>query len=273
MFLFFVRFGRLYGMKLALVIITYERPDALAAVLRSVGRQTVAPDEIVIGDDGSGPETARVIESARESGLELVHEWREHDGFRAARMRNCALARVTSDYVVFIDGDLLLHPEFVRDHRAIARRGYFVQGKRALLGDKATERALRSEEYWPSLFCLDVERRRHLLRLPFLARICPEVDHLRGIRSCNFGVWMDDVRLVNGFNEDFVGWGREDDEFAMRLHNGGVKRMNLRCSGVGCHLNHPPHSRDRVEVNSELAQATSEGGVVRCEQGLSLHET
>lgn len=258
-------------MKLALVIITYERPDALAAVLRSVARQTIAPDEIVIGDDGSGPETADVIAKARKEGMQLVHEWREHDGFRAARMRNCALARVTGDYVVFIDGDLLLHPEFIRDHRAIARSGYFVQGKRALLGDRETEKALRTEEYWPSLFASDVERRRHLVRIPFLSRIRPAVDHLRGIRSCNFAVWMDDVRRVNGFNEDFVGWGREDDEFAMRLHNAGVKRINLRCSGVGCHLNHPPHSRDRVEVNSVLAKATFDTNLIRCENGLSLH--
>lgn len=260
-------------MKLALVMITYERPDALAAVLRSVARQTIAPDEIIIGDDGSGPETAEVVAKARKSGMAITYEWREHDGFRAARMRNCALAHVTSDYVVFIDGDLLIHPEFIRDHRAIARPGYFVQGKRALLGDKATEKALRSETYWPSLFEPDVDRRRHLLRIPFLSHIRPAVNHLRGIRSCNFAVWMDDIRRVNGFNEDFVGWGREDDEFAMRLHNAGIKRINLRCSGVGCHLNHPPHSRDRIELNSVIAQTTSDTSLIRCENGLSLHMT
>lgn len=258
-------------MKLALIITTYERPDALAAVLRSVAGQSVRPDQIIIGDDGSGPETARVIDDARRGGMDIVHEWREHDGFRAARMRNCALARVTGDYVVFIDGDLILHPHFIRDHRAVARPGFFVQGKRVLLDENATRRALAEERYWPSVFARGVERRRHLVRLAFVPHFLPPVSHLKGIRSCNFAAWMDDVRRVNGFNEEFVGWGREDDEFAERLFNAGVRRLNLRCAGIGCHLHHPPHSRDQVGKNSFIVKLTRDAKVVHCRQGLDSH--
>lgn len=258
-------------MRLALVIITYERPDALKAVLQSVAAQAGRPDQIVIGDDGSGPTTREVIDEARAGGLDIIHEWREHDGFRAARMRNCALSRVDCDYVVFVDGDLLLHPQFIRDHRSMARPGYFVQGKRVLLDMEATERVLRGVDKWPSVFASGVGRRRHLFRLPFLSPLLASVGHLKGIRSCNFAAWMDDIRRVNGFNEEFVGWGREDDEFAERLWNSGVKRLNLRCGGIGCHLHHPPHSRDGLHKNTILVEQVRNSGAVRCEKGLDSH--
>lgn len=258
-------------MKLALVLNTYDRPDALAAVLRSIRRQTTPPDEIVVGDDGSGPETAAVIDDARRSGLDIIHEWRPHDGFRLARMRNCALARLSSDYAVFIDGDLLLHPKFVHDHKAAARPGYFVQGKRALLGEWETKKALARDFYRPSLFTPGIDRKRHLVRLPFLARLATEVDHLRGIRGCNLAVWMDDIRRINGFNEDFIGYGREDDDFVARLSHCGIKRLNLRFAGIGCHLHHPVAPRDRFTENAKLVELTREQRAVRCIHGLDSH--
>ncbi len=86
-------------------------------------RQRVAPAEIVIADDGSGAATREVIESfmARSAvPVRLVSQ--PHEGFRVTRLRNLAIAATSADYVVFIDGDMLLHPEFIADHRATRAR-------------------------------------------------------------------------------------------------------------------------------------------------------
>lgn len=255
-------------MKLALVITTYERPDALAAALHSVARQTRLPDSLVIADDGSGEETARVVRNAAKT-LPLRHVWLPHEGFRAGRMRNCGLAAATGDYIVFTDDDILLHPEFIADHAAAARRGFFVQGARVLLDDAATRRALETPGHWPGFFSAGVANRKNLLRSGGLSRILSgESTTLRGIRTCNFALWREDAARVNGFYEGFVGWGREDSEFAARLLNAGVRRRNLRFAALGCHLAHPPRARDRVGDNDRILAETIEQKLIRREPGL-----
>ncbi len=259
-------------MKISLLMSTYERPEALAAVLRSVERQTRRPDELVIGDDGSGPETAKVIREAAERGLNIHHLWEAHQGFRAGRMRNRGLAASTGDYAVIIDDDILLHPEFIADHEAAAEPGFFVQGARALLGEQASAEALRAAAYWPSFFAPGVGNRKNLVRCRPLSRLFSRPRRgLRGIRTCNFALWRVDFIRVNGFNEDFTGWGREDSELVARLYRAGLRRRNLRFAALGCHLHHPPRSRGSLEQNDRLLAETLRRGNMRCERGLNLH--
>lgn len=259
-------------LKISLLISTYETPDALDVVLRSVLRQSVRPYEVVVGDDGSGPETVRVIQAAAARGLVIHHQWLPHDGFRLARGRNNAAVKATGDYLVIVDGDILLHRDFIADHGAAAERNFFVQGSRALLGEEPTRIAMERESYWPGLFASGVENRKNLIRSPFLSGMfSKKVAGLRGIRTCNFALWREDYVRVNGFNEDFVGWGREDSEFVTRLFNAGVGRKNLKFAALGCHLYHPPRSRDGVSDNDAKLAAAIETGATRCEHGLNLH--
>lgn len=258
-------------MRTSLMISTYERPDALAAVLRSVLHQSKIPHEVVIGDDGSGPETAELLQDFAKKGLNIVHRWLPHDGFQLARMRNHAAAAATGDYLIITDDDIVLHPEFIADHETVAEQGYFVQGTRVLLGEEPTEIAYKAEQYWPGLLA-DVGNRKNLLRSALLSRLFSgPMEGLRGIRTCNFAVWREDYVRVNGFNEDFVGWGREDSEFVTRLFNAGVKRRNLKFAALGCHLHHPPRSRDALERNDATLAQTIDAKAVRCERGLNLH--
>lgn len=261
-------------MRISLLMSTYQRPDALAAVLHSVARQTLPPDEVVIGDDGSGPETAEVIKKAAEGGLPIRHLWQENKGFRLARIRNLCLAAATGDYAVIIDGDVLLHRQFIADHARAAEKGFFVQGSRVLLGEDQTRRALWEPGYWPSFFGGDIGNRKNLLRIPMLSRLLGgPVAGLRGIRTCNFAVWREDCLRVNGFNEDFVGWGREDSEFATRLFKAGLRRKNLRFAGGVCHLHHPPSGNAGLAKNDAILAAASDTDGYRCANGLNLHLT
>lgn len=262
-------------MKISLCIATFNRPRALAAALRSAGRQTRRPDEIIIGDDGSGPETAEVIRAAGESmGIPMRHAWHEHDDFRAGSSTNGAVALSTGDYLVFIDEDMLLHPEFLRDHEAAAEPGYFVNGGRVLLEEGPTKLAEERDAYWPGLFTPGVRNRKNLLRCGWLARLLGGADPgLHGIHSCNWGVWRTDFVRVNGFNEDFKGWGREDSELVARLMNSGVRRRNLRFAAPACHMWHPSraNANPNIAVNDAILAATVQNKLVRCERGLNLH--
>ena len=259
-------------MKITLAMSTYERPDALAAVLRSVEKQTRRPDELVIGDDGSGLETSKVIHEAVARGLNICHRWEAHQGFRLARMRNLCLAASTGDYVVVIDDDIILHPEFIADHEAAAKPGFFVQGSRVLLDEKASAEAVQADIFWPSFFRPGIGNRKNLIRSHFFSQLFSQPSEgMQGIRTCNFALWRADFFRINGFNEDFVGWGREDSELVARLYNAGLRRRNLRFAALCCHIHHPPRSRESLEHNDALLAETTRRRIVRCERGLNLH--
>jgi glycosyltransferase involved in cell wall biosynthesis len=262
-------------MRLALVITTHERPDALAAVLDSVARQRTAPDEIVIADDGSSAATQQVIAtfSARSS-VPVRRVSQPHEGFRAARLRNLGIAATTADYLVFIDGDMLLHPLFIADHLLQARPGSYTQGVRVLTDDALTQKLIAAPGALPSFWSAGLGglRRLYLLHSAWLASLARTLANgVIAIKSCNLAAWRSDLVRVNGFNEAFVGWGPEDKELCARLDNAGVRRQTLLFGGIACHLHHAPASREALPANLALLADTRHERRVRCELGLDAH--
>ena len=258
-------------MKVSLIITTYNRPDALNLVLKSAFAQKRLPDEIVIADDGSGEETKELIQHlAQKSPIPILHAWQEDKGFRAAMARNRAIALSSGEYIVMIDGDMILHPCFIEDHLTAAEHGCFVQGGRVLLDEKATEKAIRESQWNFSIFSRGIDNRKNMLRCKFLTRILGEKSRkLEGIRTCNFSLFREDIFSVNGFDNRFIGWGREDSEFAARLLNRGLQRKNLKFSAVAFHLNHKESKRMNLPENDKKLQHTIENKSILCNDGIA----
>jgi glycosyltransferase involved in cell wall biosynthesis len=256
-------------MRISLIITTYNWRKALEVVLVSALRQTRLPDEIIVADDGSADGTGEMVRNlARQAAVPIHHSWQADRGFRAAMSRNRAIAASTGDYLVMVDGDMVLEPHFIADHLAFARPGFFVQGSRVLLGEKTSRRLLAGET--PSLHPLTpgIGNRKNALRLPWLARLLARRrDGLAGIRTCNFALFRDDALAVNGFDEDFEGWGREDSEFAARLLNKGMGRRNLRFAAVAWHIHHPVQSRASLPANDLLLARTIKEKRTWCTNG------
>jgi len=261
--------------KLSLIVTTFERPDALACVLRSVARQGDFPDELIIADDGSGPTTRSVIESFKgRFARPLVHCWQPHDGFRVCRARNLALSRATSDYVVIVDGDMLLHPQFISDHRRFAHPGCWVQGTRILLDERRTAKVIAGDDTSLSPWSAGLGglRRLYAARAPLLSSALARLANtFVATKSCNLAAWRADLERVNGFNEDMVGWGPEDKELAARLAHSGVRRRSLTLAGVAYHLAHPPASREHRAANERILAQTLEERRVQCAHGMRQH--
>ena len=137
---------------ISVIVTTYNREDALEAVLRSLGRQTDADFEVVVADDGSRPATAKTIETWKAKvGYRVEHVWHEDRGFRAAEIRNRAILASRGSYCIFLDGDCIVRPDFVATHRRLAERGSFVTGNRILLSSGLTAVVLAenlSPEAW-----------------------------------------------------------------------------------------------------------------------------
>ena len=263
-------------MRIAVIITTYNWPDALALVLASVRAQTRLPDETLIADDGSGADTADLINAAqRDFPCPLRHVWQEDQGFRVARARNLAIAASGCDYVLLVDGDMVLDRRFVEDHERAARPGSFVQGTRVLTSASGRERMLRERLIRLRFGDPGLRRRRHTLRIPLLANLLlrwtRSRSRLAGIKTCNQGWWRRDLIALNGFDERMQGWGREDEELALRAFHAGMTRRSLRFSGLAFHLHHAERHQAGASPNDALLMETRQLRKIRCERGLDAY--
>lgn len=243
-------------MRISVIVTTYNRPDALRRVLDGLAHQCVAPDEVLVADDGSGPDTRRLVEEQMPRGnYRLDHVWQPDQGFRAAAIRNAAIRRSRGDYIVCLDGDCIPGRHFIADHHRLAEAGCFFQGGRVLVSrGRSAVYDCRDTRSFPvlmkDLIHGDLGNGHHLLRLPvWPAR---RSRRLSGIRSCNMGFWRSDLIAVNGFNENFVGWGREDSELAVRLFRFGLRCKRHPFMAVCFHLWHEENQRYRLAVNDAL---------------------
>lgn len=263
----------------SVIVTTYNREDALEAVLRSLACQTEQNFEVVVADDGSTAATAKTIDAWKgKIGRRLDHVWHEDRGFRAAEIRNRAILASHGAYCIFLDGDCIVRPDFVATHRRLAEPGCFVTGNRILLSRELTANVLRGNltpEAWTFADWL-AERRRGgvnrlsaLLRLPLgpLRRLRQR--KWRGARSCNLAIWRADLDRVDGFDADYSGWGKEDSDIIVRLLHAGVRRKDgVFATGV-LHLWHAEAERGRLAENERRLSDSLAGDRIRARSGLS----
>ncbi|MGA8614211.1 MAG: glycosyltransferase family 2 protein [Xanthobacteraceae bacterium] len=264
---------------ISVIVATYNRPDALDAVLRSLARQSDAEFEVLVADDGSRPDTAAVVDGWKgRIGRRLVHVWHPDEGFRLAEIRNRAILAAAGEYCLFVDGDCLVRSNFIVAHRALAERGWFVTGNRVLLSSELTQRILREQltaEQWnisrwqAEYLSRNINRVAPLFSLPLgpLRKLYPRI--WRGARGANIGIWRSDLIAVDGFDSGFAGWGREDSDLFVRLIRAGVRRKDGRWGTGVLHLWHPEADRGLLPENERRLDEVLSGDRVQPAKGLS----
>lgn len=258
-----------------LVIATYNWPSALRLCLESVQRQAEMPDEVIVADDGSGVETLRVIEEYREKlQVPLKHVWQQDKGYQLAQIRNKAFAKAESDYIIQVDGDLILHPLFVKDHLGAAARNCFISGSRAMLNEATTRQLLETQDI-ASIPKRGMEKKYNAVRNHLLSGLMRTAQrgskNVHFVLGCNMAFWKNDLLKVNGYNEVFSGWGKEDNDIAARLINAGVRLRFLKFGGVVYHLHHPQSARPTLAINESLFQQSLHGKVSYVPKGMDQY--
>lgn len=272
-------------MTTAFVVLTYNRSDALLAVLRGLAPQCGPGHVVVIADDGSRPEHVQALRAGLPRfACPVRHVWQADVGFTAARSRNLGAAQARADYIVFMDGDCVPNPRFVEQHERLAAPGHFVNGSRVLLSSRLTREVvdgrmdlskLDGADWLRLRLAGDVNKLTHLLHWPQAPFRVEQRFRWKGIRSCNFGVSWGDFEAVNGFDEVYSGWGHEDADLVLRLHHHGSRRKNGFLGTEVYHLWHQEHSRAGEAANRQRVLARMKSGIIRAEAGLAeaLHTT
>ena len=246
-------------MTTAVIVTTYNRPDALAAVLDGYLAQHGADFELLVADDGSTGATRDLVAAyAARATFPLRHVWQEDRGFRAAAARNRALAATAADYIIFTDGDCIPRRDFVARHRALAAPGCFLAGNRVLLSEHFTHKALTERlplHQWSISRWLtarltgDINRWLPLLALGDGAWRTRAPQRWQGVKTCNLSAWRPDLVRVNGLDESYSGWGLEDSDLVIRLLHAGVRHKSARFAAPVLHLWHRENDRGRLPEN------------------------
>jgi glycosyltransferase involved in cell wall biosynthesis len=264
---------------ISVIVTTYNREDALEAALRALSRQTDRHFEIVIADDGSRPDTARVIDEWRARlAVPLKHVRHEHNGFRGGEIRNRAIRASSGGLCIFLDGDCLAGGCFVAMHRRLHEPGWFVTGNRILLSRELTETVLAeglAAEHWNFAVMARERLRGGINRLTPVVHLAlgplrkMQPDRWEGAQTCNLAVARQDLDRIDGFDCAYTGWGLEDSDLVVRLLRAGVRRKDGRFATGVLHLWHPQNDRSLLSANKARLDEVIGGTRIRALRGIS----
>ena len=246
---------------ISILLATYNWPQALKLCLESLATQTDHLFEIIIADDGSTESTKQIIDAFQSThSISITHLWQEDQGFRKTKILNQAIEAAKGDYLIFLDGDCLVQPDFVARHRELAQKGFLVTGSRVLLNEKLTQELLANSrwdfklfisklleyrlngginKYWPLKIKLGNGSWRDYKKFVW-----------RRIKGCNMACWKTDAQAIDGFDETMTGWGHEDADFVFRLQRHHIKRKSGSWSTEVLHLFHQIHDQSNAAENA-----------------------
>lgn len=246
---------------ISILLATYNWPQALKLCLESLETQTDRDFEIVIADDGSTDSTKKIIDTFQaQTPIPITHLWQEDQGFRKTRILNQAIEHARGDYLVFLDGDCIVQPDFVKQHRALSQKGFLVTGSRVLLNEQLTQDLIASgrwdwnafqsnllkyrlggqiNKYWPLKIKLGDGHWRDYKKFVWWR-----------IKGCNMACWKTDAKAINGFDETMTGWGHEDADFVFRLQHHHIKRKSGSWATEVLHLFHRINDQSNAAENA-----------------------
>ncbi len=257
----------------SLVTPTYNWPEALELLLLSIKNQSYLPNEVIIADDGSREDTKLLIQKIQDDfPVPLHHIWHKDNKNQKPVIMNKAIASAKCDYIIEIDGDIIMHKDFIKDHLSSSEKGVFLYGSRVNIQESHLKTLFDTKQIHFNFFSKGIKKRGRTLRIPFLAHQYKKEDKRSSkLRGCNISFWREDFIAINGFNESLTGWGIDDSEMAQRLINVGVKGKRLKFKGIVYHIYHPEQDKSHIHLNELIEKETTEKKVTYIEKGVDQY--
>lgn len=265
----------------SIIMTTYNAPRHLELALAGLQIQTERNFELHIADDGSTSETSEVVEQFMQSApFPVIYSWQQDLGYRKTKILNEAIRKAKADYYIFIDGDCVVHRDFVKNHLKYRQKGYYLAGRRVDLGpvfsSKLTaQMVLKGELNRPNLgvlmSCLKKDSEYFHRSLPLynsMLRSLLKMEKIDDMKGCNFSVDRESLFKVNGFDEDYEGYAREDTDLELRLQYLGLKIKSLKGLAIQYHVWHdrlPESENNKLKLKSisTIANPVCKNGIVK----------
>ena len=256
--------------KISLLISTYNWPEALELTLISISKQKQMPHEVIIADDGSKKATKHLIEKyTKLIPVPVLHIWHEDQGFRLAEIRNKAIATSSGNFIVQIDGDIIMHPKFIADYRKVIKPNYYYRGSRTKLSKELSTNLIAQKKTAICFFDKGLENRFNSVRnhLLFLIMNQPKKESKNAL-GCNMGFWRADLIKINGYSNNLTGWGHEDEELCARLVNVGVYKRRIKHKAIIYHIHHEERNKELEHNHHELIDNVIANKITRTDNGI-----
>lgn len=252
--------SRSLPLKISVVVTTYNWSNALKSVLDAlIAQKTTHPFEIIVADDGSGIETAKMIRELKNRvSMPLLHIWQPNAGLERAMIKNKAILAAEGDYIIFLDGRCVPRSNFILNHLKLAETKKFIVGNHILLSRACTITALSEMlalHRWPLWrWCLMWLKGRR-----------------KGIRRCHFGAWKIDLMNINGWEENLKGQVCEDLDINIRLLRSGVRRKRCWFAIPVIQFWHPESHKNQERHNKAVSKTKLKNMQLCAEKGLSQY--
>lgn len=264
-------------MRASIIISVYKNIEALRLILDSLRVQSVQDFEIIISEDGTDASMRQFVEGY-DWFCSYQHLTQSDEGWRKNRALNRAIVAAKTDWLIFIDGDCIVHPRFVEMHLHYAKPDRILLGKRVKLSSEVSQKLLDksmslcqlSKYMWKLLFnskgCRYVDEG---LFFPYL--LCWPMRSTRSLTGCNMSFSRQAILSINGFDEEYkrpaIG---EDVDIHWRLKAKGYKSVSIRNRAIAYHLYHKENWTEQEENRAIMLQNQSQNRVV-CKDGIDKY--
>lgn len=256
-------------MKTTIIIAYYKRLPFLDLILQSLANQSEQDFEVVIAEDDNDVSTLEFLKKQRTKySFPIEHVSHENAGFRKNRILNKAILKAKSDYLIFVDGDCVLHKHFVKEHLKNISEKMALFGRRLMLSEKLTNKSLKENTLKHLTFFNFITTKCKILEagiyLPFIS-----TKKNYGILGCHWSAHKEDLMAINGYDEDYILAGiGEDVDIEWRMKESGIKFKSLKFKAIQYHLNHALNYTSDAE-NIELLKEKKKLGHIVCLNGIS----
>jgi GT2 family glycosyltransferase len=258
--------------QITIIISYYKALHNLILILQGLQNQSDNSFDVIISEDDNNPQTVQFLkENQANYSFVIQHIFQTEDlGFRKNNMLNKAIMASKNDFLVFIDGDCIPHKHFVQAYKQNQKEGYFLAGRRVMLGEQLSKLMLKTSSIYPlhfwSLLKSDSYKVKEALRLPFSLTL----NSNKGLLGCNWGVLKKDLVAVNGYDEDYVRAGvGEDNDIEWRLMEAGLALKSMKNKAIVYHIYHArSYSEEGVQANFKLWEEKKKTNHIRCLNGI-----
>lgn len=250
-------------MKITVIVPVYNRLEHLRALCQCLIRQEVQPDELIISDDGSSEKVIDYIgDLLPEMKFKVKHIYQEDLGFRKARALNNAVREAEGEILIFCDQDLIFPENHIKNIKIELKKKNFLMGRPISVSKDEKEVICsllekKENDYAESIKYTPIEYmkvNKKLSKKDKMRRILNIFKlNKRGIKlvGMSYALYKKDYIAINGYDEKYMGWGYEDDDFGNRLYVYGVKGKEFYSTPIQLHLYHPFDPSKKESANKD----------------------